>query len=223
MKIHVVPKGCSLGTADERVLERRIARLQRRLGHFDPDLVELDVVIEKQPRRQTYTGSIRLSVMGQTLPARRNAAPRIRTLIREAFEDVERELDAFNAGLRSEAAWRRRRGRRGNGAGARDAFAREERELIEQRAMLDRALAGDRGAFDALADTTLPGVRRVIFDTLSRGGHEPGNKELTEALITTLSAAFRRLGEKPDGWTLYGWIAQVAREELRGRIPQKAV
>lgn len=104
MKRHTTTKGFALTPADEARLDRRVARLEKRLRSFEPDLVHLQVVIEKHPRREEYTGSIRLVVLEQVLTASRNAAASVATLLTEVFDDVEEQLDRLKAGLRGETA-----------------------------------------------------------------------------------------------------------------------
>ena len=104
MKRHTTTKGFTLTPADEAQLDRRVARLEKRLRTFDPDLVHLQVVIEKHARREEYTGSGRLAVLEQVLTARRNTATSVRTLLTEVFADIEAQLDRLKAGLRGEAA-----------------------------------------------------------------------------------------------------------------------
>ncbi|HEX7091891.1 MAG TPA: HPF/RaiA family ribosome-associated protein [Longimicrobiales bacterium] len=104
MRRHTMTKGFALTPANEARLKRRVARLEKRLRSFDPDLVHLQVVIEKHPRREEYTGSVRLVVLEQVLAASRNTAATFRTLLTEVFSDIEAQLDRLKAGLRGEAA-----------------------------------------------------------------------------------------------------------------------
>ncbi|MFO7261716.1 MAG: HPF/RaiA family ribosome-associated protein [bacterium] len=97
-------KGFALTPADAAQLDRRVARLEKRLRTFNPDLVHLQVVIEKHPRREEYTGSVRLALLEQVLTASRNTATSVRTLLSEVFADIEAQLDRLKAALRGETA-----------------------------------------------------------------------------------------------------------------------
>ena len=108
---------------------------------------------------------------------------------------------------------------RKRGARTPAAVARAGRELTEQRALLDRALAGERNAFDTLAEIRLAGVRKIIVERLSEGGREPPQEALDAALARTLSRAFERLHEKPERWSVHRWLAAVARRELEVAVP----
>lgn len=209
MKLQVRTHNCALSGGDEPELRRHIDQLEPELARYDPDLVHLEVVLEKQARRQEFTGQLRLVVMEQVLAARRNAAPSLRTLLNEAFEDLREQLGRMHAHLRLEPERERKRGMRSE-----EAFQDADRLLIELRAALDRALGQGGADFEVLADTRLPGVRRVIFDLLTEDGRRPTDDELDRALLNTLATAHEDLRSKPEGWSLFGWLAWVARREL---------
>ncbi|HWV58654.1 MAG TPA: HPF/RaiA family ribosome-associated protein [Longimicrobiales bacterium] len=107
MNVHVTAKNLTLSPAATRMLERRISKLRKRLSAFEPDLVQLDVAVERHARRPEFTGSLRLFVVNRTLTAARNSADTPMGLIQAAFEDLEEQLDRFKAELRRESARRR--------------------------------------------------------------------------------------------------------------------
>lgn len=102
MKVHVTARNLTLTPADQRMLDRKIERLEKRLESFDPDLVHLDFTVERHARKPEYTGSLRLFVVNRTLTAARNTADTPAGLIQAAFEDIEEQLDRFKAELRRE-------------------------------------------------------------------------------------------------------------------------
>jgi hypothetical protein len=213
MDIKIIPRGFELTPADLQLLRRQIARIEKRLQHIQSDLVQLEIVLEKQARREEYASHVRLLVMNRPLAASRNRAPFVRTLIRQVFDDLQKELAKLQSGLRGDADWRRKRGMR-QSAGMQQA----RHALEEERALLDRALAGDRATFDRVAETRLAGVRNVIFEILSEGGRQPTDAALDEALALTMSRAFEELHRKPERWSLHGWLAWTARRELKRAV-----
>lgn len=213
MKLHVTRNGCRYSPQDERVLDRRIRRLERRLRHFDPDLVHLEINIERQPRREEYDSNIRLVIMNRVFPAGRNAAAEVGTLLREAFDDLERQVDRFNAELRGEKEWRRKRGARSQAS-----VVEAEQALGEIRARLDGSFADGTAGFDQLAETELKGLRATILEILSADGREPADEDLDRALTTVLTRAVAEARRKPDGWSSYRWAAWIAQRELRREV-----
>lgn len=109
MILEMQVQGCALSPAAQRTLERRVERLRRRLHGMAPDVVSLELVLTRQPRRREFTARGRLSLMNRVLPARRNVAPRQTALVNLVFDDFEKKLERFQATLRRE----RDRGRRG--------------------------------------------------------------------------------------------------------------
>lgn len=102
MKTDISLRHCYLSPLDEKLLLRRIRRLERRLVHFAPDAAHLSVAVERQGRSRELHSEIRLVVMGHVIPAGRNSADRMRTLLKRAFADIERGLEGYVAGLRGE-------------------------------------------------------------------------------------------------------------------------
>ncbi len=104
MKTDVVLRHCHLSPLDEKLLLRRIRRLERRLVDFDPDIVHLSVAVVRHGRSRELHSEIRLVVGGHVFPAGRNRANGMRTLLTRAFGDIERSLTAFLARPRGERA-----------------------------------------------------------------------------------------------------------------------
>ena len=92
------------------LLEELIDRLEDKLEHFPEDAVSLHVLFEENGSHKLYRTSLTCHVPGHTVAAheeRRDAG----LSIREAFAEVERQLEKQKALLRREHL--RRRPRRG--------------------------------------------------------------------------------------------------------------
>lgn len=210
MEVHVTTQRCELGGNAREVLDRSVARLQRRLRHFRPDLVHLEIRVERAARKEEYTGSARLFLPGRVLYARRNRSATPEGWLRAVFDDLEEQLSRYKAKLRREHAHERRRA-----SLPPEAVEAYERTLLEERELLDRALAGDREAFDRLAEEDLPALHRTLERELIRLGRTVTPEAVQEAVADTLSVAFRNLSRKPARWTLGGWLVWVAKRVLR--------
>jgi hypothetical protein len=213
MRLQLKTRGFDLTDGEEAEIRQRVDRLEKRLAAYDPEVIDLEIELEKQARRREFTGDVRLVIMSHVLPVRRNRAPGVRPLLGLLFDDIDDQLERLSSGQRHDRDWKRKRGARET-----QAMSDATRALTEERALLDQALVGDRTAFDRLAESRLAGVRTVIFEALSKGGREPTNDSLDQALTLTMSRAFERLHEKPEDWTIHGWLAQVAREELQRSV-----
>lgn len=210
MDLHLTTKRCELTPSARKVLGRHLEHLRRRLRHYDPDLLQLELVVERHARKQEYRGSIRLSLGNHVLPAKRNRAETLEGLLKAAFEDLEEQLDRFQARVRREYARERKRT-----SLPPEVVRAHERALLEERELLDRAMAGDRAAFDRLVEEELPGLRRTIERALLDVGAEPTSERVEHTLADVLTVAFRELSRKPARWSLGGWLAWIARREVR--------
>lgn len=218
-KLHVTTHACQLSPVDEREIEHQVQRLDRRLPHVDPDLVHLTLAIKRDVRRDAYYGSIRLTLFDRVLPAKRNNGPTIAVLLKRAFEDlVEDQLPRFMAKLRRDYTYERKRASLSG-----EAVRALERSLHQERELLDRALAGDRAAFRALVDTEMPVLSRVVANVLVEHGREPSPEAIQHALADALAIGERELPKKPARWSLSGWLAWLARREIRREARQQAV
>ncbi len=110
MHTHVKTIDCTLSAAEARALEKRIARIQRIVPRIDPDLMHLHLVVERQPRRNEYHCSLRLTIEDAVLTATRQSSPAVRALLAEAFDRLEGQLNR----LREERIDRRTRAGEGD-------------------------------------------------------------------------------------------------------------
>jgi hypothetical protein len=92
MRLHVVTRGCMLSPRDDRRLAEHIRHLENRLQNIDPDLVHLEVVIEKEQFCREYNAQVRLAVLDRVLPPMQMRAPSPRHVLRHAFRGVSEAL-----------------------------------------------------------------------------------------------------------------------------------
>lgn len=218
MKYHVTTRHCELTPAAEREIERQVGRLERRLAHVDPDLAHLTLHLEYDARRDEYRGSIRLTLLGKVLPAKRNRGPAITALLKRAFDDVEEQVARLMAKLRRDYTYERKRA-----SLTPEVLRALERSVLEERELLDRALAGDRAAFNALVDREMPILSRVVARELGAHGRQPSPEAIEHVMADVLAIAERELAKKPARWSLAGWLAWIARREIRREAGQQAV
>ncbi len=92
MHTHIKTIDCTLSALEARALEKRIARIERMVPHVDPDLMHLHLVLERHPRRAEYRCSLRLTLKDGVLSTTRQRSPAVRTLLTEAFDRLETQL-----------------------------------------------------------------------------------------------------------------------------------
>ncbi|MGH9862504.1 MAG: hypothetical protein ACRD35_03695 [Candidatus Acidiferrales bacterium] len=111
MKIQVSFHGLPDREPVERELRRQGARLEKRLGKFAPDLVDLHVSLARRARRgEPVVASLSLYLPPGQLHAREEASLAV-VALKHACAELLRELEPFQAKLRGEdklRRWRRR-------------------------------------------------------------------------------------------------------------------
>jgi ribosome-associated translation inhibitor RaiA len=103
MNVQISHKNWDLPEADRDILERRIARINKKLPHMSPDLLHLVVRIDKHATHNEYICAARLSILNQILAVRGRYERGAHSAISQTFDDVERQLDKFMAGLKQRA------------------------------------------------------------------------------------------------------------------------
>jgi len=190
-----------------REIELRLQRLERRLRHFPADALQAQIAVERQVRRNAYSVRLALMIWQRMLVARR-MGPSLEVALDAAVEAIERQVERYKARLRGDYLYERKRA----------ALSPEEREareheLIEDRALLDRALLGDREAFEELTERELTGLTRYIRRRLAQREIDEAMLDtlLPQILEQTLLVGFERLRQKPESMSLQGWLALQAR------------
>jgi ribosome-associated translation inhibitor RaiA len=92
----------------EAETQRHVAKIEKLLKTYAPDLVQLHGMIEKQPRREEYLFSLNLSLPTGRLHATGQAAD-VRACVKAAFAEIESQIKKHKALLRKDYEWKRKR------------------------------------------------------------------------------------------------------------------
>lgn len=96
----------------ETETDRQATKLSRLLKRYAPDLVQLHADIAKQPRKESYTFSLNLSLPTGTLHATGEGAD-VRACVKAAFSELCAQVKKHMALLRKDYQWKRKRPRAG--------------------------------------------------------------------------------------------------------------
>jgi ribosomal subunit interface protein len=96
--------------AVEEVLTRHVAKLERLLKRYAPDLVQLHGDLELRPRRSDFNFAVNLVLPTGTLHASA-IAPDAPGSVRAAFSELEGQLKKHKEKLRKDYEWKRKRPR----------------------------------------------------------------------------------------------------------------
>lgn len=94
----------------EKETQRHVAKLDRLLKRYAPDLVQLHGAIEKRPRKENYIFSLNLSLPTGTLHATGEGGE-VRGSVKSAFAEIETQIKKHMALLRKDYEWKRKRPR----------------------------------------------------------------------------------------------------------------
>jgi ribosome-associated translation inhibitor RaiA len=94
----------------EKETEKHVAKLEKLLNRYEPDLVMLQGSIEKHARKEEYSFSLNLSLPTGTLHAIGDGAD-VRASVKTAFAEIEAQIKKHMALLRKDYEWKRKRPR----------------------------------------------------------------------------------------------------------------
>lgn len=107
MKRAVEFKNFQPEAALEKLIGRLAGKLERRAKSFPPDVLFLRLMLEQNPARALYRASLTLEAPEKTLVAKVERHDPVEA-VREAFAEIERQLEAHKSNLRGEPVWKRR-------------------------------------------------------------------------------------------------------------------
>ena len=94
----------------EMETQQHVAKMEKLLKRYEPDLVQLRCSIEKRPRTQAYIFSLNLSLPTGTLHATGEGAD-VRGSVKTAFAEIEAQIKKHMSILRKDYEWKRKRPR----------------------------------------------------------------------------------------------------------------
>ena len=108
MKLSINFKHVESHKAVEVEVERHVAKLDKLLRSYSPDLIQLHAAFSKTPRTEENCCTLNLSLPTGTLHATGPGAT-VRTSCKKAFSELEAQVKKHQAKLRKDYEWRRKR------------------------------------------------------------------------------------------------------------------
>jgi ribosome-associated translation inhibitor RaiA len=94
----------------DKETERRTAKIEKLLNHYEPDLVMLHGSIEKNARKEEYSFSLNLSLPTGTIHAVGQGTD-VPKSVKAAFSEIEKQIKKHISLLRKDYEWKRKRPR----------------------------------------------------------------------------------------------------------------
>jgi ribosomal subunit interface protein len=191
--------------ATERInslIESLIAKLEKRARNFSPDAVFLRISIEENQARTLYPVSLTTEVPGKTL-ATREERHELEASIKDAFAEIERQLQEHKSKLRGEHLWKR--------------LSRRD-EIRAMKATAESVEDRTRGTFFSLVSPHLNKlyhlVRHVIRYSESMGELVRGELDPEDVTDATLVRAYKEYLKGYPQLDIRSWLIRIAMDVL---------
>jgi ribosome-associated translation inhibitor RaiA len=92
----------------EKETQRQVAKLDKLLKRYSPDLVQLHADIEKHARKENYTFTVNLSLPTGTLHATGEGSD-VLASVKSAFAEICAQVKKHQSLLRKDYEWKRKR------------------------------------------------------------------------------------------------------------------
>jgi ribosomal subunit interface protein len=206
MKHNLEFKNFSPNRRLRELVEELIARLERHAPNFPADAVFLRLFVKENAKRKLYHVSLTCEVPGRTLAAQEDRHD-AEEAVREAFAEIERQLEKHKEVLRRSYLYKR--------PARREELRREKAEAIpaEER---------ERELFSTLVERHLKKLynfaRREIAYYQATGDLLPGEMTAEDLVDATLLQAYREFVQRPFGREIGSWLIQLTIEKLEAEV-----
>jgi ribosome-associated translation inhibitor RaiA len=107
MNCNIEFKGLAPQIQTQNLIKELITKLEKKTKRFSPDEMFLRLLVEENSARTLFRVSVTLEVPEKTLAAQEERHD-LEETVRDAFAEIERQLEAHKATLRGEPMWKRR-------------------------------------------------------------------------------------------------------------------
>ena len=200
---------CKDETRLRRLLDQLVRRLERRLTAATlSEAPYLHGTMEKNPAHERYRVSILLNVPGRTLVAKEEGH-KAEQAIREAVDELERQLNKHLSYVRQEPLWKRPVRR----AAIQPQRLKEEIELNreeKQKWLRDQIHADLQRLYSF--------VRREIAALLAGGDLRPNQVKVEDVVDAVIERALSEADRRPPGLDVNPWLLKLSLEYLDAEV-----
>jgi len=111
MNCNIEFKGLAPQIQIQNLIRERITKIEKKTKRYSPEKIFLRLLVEKNCARKLFRVSITLEVPQKTLAAQEERHD-LEETVRDAFAEIERQVEAHKATLRGEPMWKRRERRK---------------------------------------------------------------------------------------------------------------
>ncbi len=217
MKVQREFEGLTLGPGEERLFERRLARLEKLVRVFPPELVHLRVVIRREgkPTSPHYEGRFVLKTPPRVIETGATAET-VAGVIQEGFEELTRRLQEVKAKLRGEHLWKRK--------------ARREKLRLRRRAIpfvpVVEEPPREKPDLAEILEHLEPlwnRARREMAILLATGDLDPARADVADVIDAAVVRAIEEWDHRPSEVSLELWLWSLVREEILRLVAESRV
>jgi RNA polymerase sigma factor (sigma-70 family) len=210
MKHHVEFKGFGPSDSSEpkggvrELIERLLARLEKRAKSFSPDVLFARVMVEQKPAHKLYHVSITFEMPEKTLAAKKETYD-LEAGIREAFNEIQRQLEDHKATLRGEPHWKQLE-RRG--------------QIHHMRSHTPVSEVSE--AFFAVVNPYVSRLKEFVSHVIgfaeARGDLARGQLTVDDVVDETLLEAYGEFLRNPTPGNIQAWLIRLATKQVAAEI-----
>jgi DNA-directed RNA polymerase specialized sigma24 family protein/ribosome-associated translation inhibitor RaiA len=212
MKHELEFKGADPGHRIQSLIESWISRLDRHSEGFSGDPVSLRCLVEEAPAHELFRASVTLKVPKKMLSAK-DESHNAETAIHSAFQEVERQLEAYKSGLRGEHGWKRVECRR--------------RLKCRKAGAAATAASPDPEWFFVLVEPHLAKLREVVGHVLghvkARGDLAPSELEPDDVVDAALARAYGEFSNERTPEDVRSRLVRFALDEIKAAVKRAKI
>jgi ribosomal subunit interface protein len=207
MKHNIEFKQFEPTTHVRELVEELISRLEKHMKKFSEDAVFLRVLIEENAVRTLYHVSITLDLPGKILATKEERHDVVEA-IRDAFTEIEQQVEKFKSSLRGEQYWKRQT--------RREEVRREKK--VEAVPPEERTRELFEGIINQHLDKLYNFVSRELNFHRKNGDLNPDDPTTEDIVDATVLRAYDEFARRPAHLEIDHWLMKLAIEQIRSEI-----
>ncbi len=185
MNVVIHRNGVKINELAEKLIDRKVKKLEQMLAHFNPELVSLRLELNDIPRKGLFTARTVLALPGTALRAEKEGKD-LPAVLSETFDRLFREVKKYKEFLRREPEYRRKR----------PGFKEKMMQVALPEEIEETFMEMVNRNMERLYNFALREVRNRIYQGLIKPGDISVPDVLDEAILQVSAQLPERLEEK---------------------------
>lgn len=187
-----------------KLIEDLLARLEKRAKAFASDALSARVMVDQNPAHKLFHISVTIEVPEKTLAAKKETHD-LEAGIREAFVEIQRQLEDYKATVRAESQWKQ---------------VKRRDQLRYQRARIPASELSE--VFFEVVNPYLNRLKEFVSHVIgfaeARGDLARGQLTLDDVVDAVLVEAYGEFLMNPTPGNVQAWLIRLATKQLAAEI-----